>query len=321
MPQEVESEEGLRIREEERKRAATEIVEEQLRREAELRAAGTKQWDDDEAGEIEEVDDTDGIDPEAERAAWKLRELRRVKREREAIEEAEKEREEIERRRNLSREEREEEDQQYLAQQKDEKDARCQMGFMQKYFHKGAFFQDDARDKGLDRRDIMGSRYADDVTNRELLPQYMQIRDMTRLGRKGRTKYKDLQSEDTGRWGDFGHRTGRPDAHSRDERFMADRPQDKAGATGATEPRRRTAMIGIQEEPTQLITAPRMGDAMATMSRPTEMSVGETTGMGKDRTRETNRPHRGDGIQAGMTDGSEVLSRTMSDAITTSGER
>ncbi|KAI9850265.1 MAG: hypothetical protein M1838_005948 [Thelocarpon superellum] len=232
-----ETEEAWQAREEERKKAADEIVEEQLRKDAELRAAGKKDWDDDEAGEIDQVDDADGLEPEAERAAWRLRELRRVKREREAIEEAEQEREEVERRRNLSQEERDAEDAEYLAQQRGDKESRGQMGYMQKYFHKGAFFQDDAKDKGLDRRDIMGSRYQDDVTNRELLPQYMQIRDMTRLGRKGRTKYKDLQSEDTGRWGAFDDRRGRggrpPAGSSHDERFMPDHLRDRGDATGA----------------------------------------------------------------------------------------
>lgn len=181
----------------ERKAKANALIQEQLDRDAAARAAGKKDWDDDEDIDADEVDDTDDIDPEMERAAWKLRELKRVKRDREAIEEAEKEREEIERRRNLSKEEREAEDRVFLEQQKEEREGKGKMGYMQKYFHKGAFFQDDAKAEGLDRRDIMGSRYEDDVVNRELLPQYMQIRDMTRLGRKGRTKYKDLKTEDT----------------------------------------------------------------------------------------------------------------------------
>ncbi len=228
-------EERRRQEEDDRKQAADEIVQEQIRKDAEARAAGKKYWDDEEVGEEDAVDDTDGLDPEAELAAWKLRELKRVKRDREAIETAEKEREEIERRRNLTTEEREAEDREFLARQKEEKEGKGKMGYMQKYFHKGAFFQDDAKDKGLDRRDIMGSRYQDDVANREVLPEYMQIRDMTRLGRKGRTKYKDLKTEDTGRWGRFDdRRSGRgQEAFGDDDRFMPDRPAGKAGATGA----------------------------------------------------------------------------------------
>ncbi|KAL9038769.1 MAG: hypothetical protein Q9214_005151 [Letrouitia sp. 1 TL-2023] len=179
------------------------MIQEQLEKDAAARALGMKDWDDNENQDIEQVDDTDGLDPEMERAAWKLRELKRVKRDRETIEAAEKEREEIERRRNLSKEAREAEDAEFLEQQKAQKDGKGKMGYMQKYYHKGAFFQDDAKAEGLDQRDIMGSRYQDDALNRELLPQFMQIRDMTKLGRKGRTKYKDLKTEDTGQWGQY----------------------------------------------------------------------------------------------------------------------
>ncbi|KAL1835554.1 hypothetical protein VTK73DRAFT_5533, partial [Phialemonium thermophilum] len=129
--------------------------------------------------------------------------LKRIRREREAIEAREREREEVERRRNLTEEERRAEDEEFLARQRAEKEGRGRMAYMQKYFHKGAFYQDESRAQGLDKRDIMGMRIADDVRNRELLPKYMQIRDMTKLGRKGATKYRDLKSEDTGRWGEL----------------------------------------------------------------------------------------------------------------------
>ncbi|PCH08443.1 Hypothetical protein PENO1_005330 [Penicillium occitanis (nom. inval.)] len=208
------------------------LVSDQLEKEAMARLAGKKAWDEDEnvAAEEEALDDRDGLDPEAEYAAWKLRELKRIKRQREAIEEAEKEREEIERRRALAPEEREREDQEFIQKQKEEKEAgRGQTGFMQRYFHKGAFFRDDLEREGLDKRNIMGARFADE-TNREVLPEYMQIRDMTKLGRKGRTRYKDLRSEDTGRWGEgFDNRPRRPRDDDKllqnvtDERFLPDR--------------------------------------------------------------------------------------------------
>ncbi|KAL1304375.1 hypothetical protein AAFC00_003378 [Neodothiora populina] len=194
--------------EEERRRheKADEMLQAQLEKDAAERAAARKAWDDDDDAIQDDVDDTDGLDPEAERAAWKLRELKRIKREREAIEVAEREREEIERRRNLGAAEREAEDKQFIDAQKAEREGKGQMGFMQKYFHKGAFFQGEGgeAEEAAKRRDIMGARYADDAVNRELLPQYMQIRDMTKLGKKGRTKYRDMKSEDTGRWADYG---------------------------------------------------------------------------------------------------------------------
>ena len=235
-----------------RKEKADHMIQEQLEKNAAAQAAGKKDWDDDDIEEVEIVDDTDDLDPETERAAWKLRELKRVKREREAIEIAEKEREEIERRRNLSKEEREAEDQEFLELQKEEREGKGKMSYMQKYFHKGAFFQDDAKAEGLDRRDIMGSRIQDDVSNRELLPQYMQIRDMTKLGRKGRTKYKDLKSEDTGRWGTFESKVPRRADGTLDERFMPDREaggRDASGANTTQVGERRRAPEGAPEAP------------------------------------------------------------------------
>ncbi|KAL2821517.1 splicing factor, Prp19-binding domain-containing protein [Aspergillus granulosus] len=222
-----------------RQEKADALVREQIEKDAIARSAANKAWDDDEimANEEAEIDDTDNKDPEAEYAAWKLRELKRIKREREAIEASEKEREEIERRRNLTAEEREREDQEFIAKQKEEREAtRGQSGFMQRYFHKGAFFRPDLEKEGLDQRNVMGARFADDVA-RETLPQYMQIRDMTKLGKKGRTRYKDLRSEDTGRFGDeFSNRRrqdGRPVGIT-DERFLPDRGDDRArGPTGA----------------------------------------------------------------------------------------
>lgn len=195
------TEEEQYAEEEARRRAkADELVQAQLEKAALARAAGKKYWDDDEEGAADDVDDTDDMDPEAERAEWKLRELQRIARARKAIEEAEKERAEIERRRNMTTAEREAEDRERLAEQEADKGEKAKAGYLQKYFHKGAFFQDDAKEVGLDKRDLMGAQFEDQV-DRETLPQYMQIRDLTKLGRKGRTRYKDLKSEDTGRFG------------------------------------------------------------------------------------------------------------------------
>jgi microfibrillar-associated protein 1 len=215
------------------------LVQEQVEQRAAERAAGKKDWDDDvEDADINAIDDTDGVDPAAEYAAWKLRELKRIKRERLAIEEAEAERAEIERRRNLSAAEREAEDRAFIEQQKDERADRGDMQYMQKYFHKGAFFTDELKELGIDRRNLMGARF-EDQTNREVLPAYMQIRDMTKLGKKGGTRYKDMKTEDTGKWGDYGDDRPRKDKgdFGVDERFRPDayggRDADREGATGA----------------------------------------------------------------------------------------
>ena len=215
------------------------IVQEQVEQRIAERAANKKDWDDDvEDADINAIDDTDGLDPAAEYAAWKLRELKRIKRERLAIEEAEAERAEIERRRNLPIAEREAEDRAFLEQQQEERGDRGQMQFMQKYFHKGAFFTDEMKELGVDQRNLMNARF-EDQTNREVLPEFMQIRDMTKLGKKGRTRYKDMRSEDTGKWGDFADDRQRrdKDGYGVDERFKPDsyggRDREREGATGA----------------------------------------------------------------------------------------
>ncbi|KAF2796350.1 hypothetical protein K505DRAFT_323375 [Melanomma pulvis-pyrius CBS 109.77] len=226
--------------EERRNEQAKALVQEQIEQRAAAMALGKKEWDDDiEESDINAIDDTDGVNPEAEYAAWKLRELKRIKRERNAIEEAEAERAEIERRRNLSAADREAEDRAFIDKQKEERGDRGQMQYMQKYFHKGAFFQEELKELGVDRRHLMGARF-EDATNRETLPEYMQIRDMTKLGKKGGTRYKDMKSEDTGRWGDFGD-PGRPRDRNEfglDDRFRSDSgyrggERDREGPSGA----------------------------------------------------------------------------------------
>ncbi|WPH02098.1 Hypothetical protein R9X50_00495300 [Acrodontium crateriforme] len=226
-----------------RKEKADELLQAQLERDAAARAAGKKAWDDDaEIAPEDEVDDTDDVDPEAEKAAWKLRELKRVRRDRLAIEEKEKELEEIERRRNLTAEEREAEDREYIAAQEEEREGKGKIKFMQKYHHKGAFFQgDDEQDeevKAALNRDFAGARFEDETGDKSVLPEYMRIRDMTKLGKKGRTKYKDMRNEDTGRWGEFGRK--QRDYDGLDDRFKPDDPRD-AGSdrTGAN-----TAPVG-----------------------------------------------------------------------------
>ncbi|KAH9826570.1 MFAP1 C-domain-containing protein [Teratosphaeria destructans] len=224
--------EAQRAEEEERKRKekADELLQGQLERDAAAKAAGRKAWDDDADIDPEhEVDDTDGLDPEAEKAAWKLRELKRVRRERLAIEEKEKELAEIERRRNMTAAEREAEDKAYIEAQKEEREGKGKMAYMQKYHHKGAFFagdeEQDEEVKAIIGRDLAGARYEDEAGDKSVLPEYMRIRDMTKLGKKGRTKYKDLKHEDTGRWGmDVGRR--RRDEDGLDERFRPDEPRD-----------------------------------------------------------------------------------------------
>lgn len=228
----VSAEEQAAEEERKRKEKADELLQAQIERDAAARKAGKKYWDDDEVNPEDEVDDTDDLDPEAEKAAWKLRELKRVKRDREALIAKEKELEEVERRRNLTAEEREAEDRERIEQQDEEREGKGKMAYMQKYFHKGAFFNADDQDEEVKQalnRDIAGHKFVDDAGDKSVLPEYMRIRDMSKLGKKGRTKYKDLKNEDTGRWGQFGGK--KRDYDGLDDRF---RPDERSGGSEKT---------------------------------------------------------------------------------------
>ncbi|KAL9054433.1 MAG: hypothetical protein Q9162_004155 [Coniocarpon cinnabarinum] len=189
-----------------RRKAATDALLQDLgdARAAE-KAARSRAWDDDETGVLDEeaIDDRDGLNPELEHQQWIARELARLKRDRAALEEREAEIAEVERRRNLSTPEREAEDREVLEKQKEERETKGKMGFMQKYQHRGAFFQDDGEGAELAKRDLMGARYVDQVESKDALPEYLRRRDEKKIGKKGASKYRDMRSEDTGRFGGF----------------------------------------------------------------------------------------------------------------------
>ena len=79
---------------------------------------------------------------------------------------------------------------------------------MQRYYHKGAFFQDDADDAFASRnirgdagddvldRDYAAARTGEDKINFESLPEVMRVR---KWGKVGRTKWTHLSNEDTSR--------------------------------------------------------------------------------------------------------------------------
>lgn len=141
-----------------------------------------------------DLDDTDGLDPEAEFAAWRIRELRRIKREWEAEEAKEQEEQERARRAAMTEAERDAEDTARAeAGRKEAREQRGKMVFMQKYYHKGAFFQDLDILKKHDYRteDTEGT-----IPNKESLPKMLQVRDGD-VGKKGRSKWTHLGAEDT----------------------------------------------------------------------------------------------------------------------------
>lgn len=162
------------------------LVEQNIKNEQALEAAKFGESDD-----IYIVDDTDDLDPAAEKAAWKLRELQRIERERNEMAERERELEENEERRNRTAEEIAAEAKERQAKEKEEKQKRAKMKFMQKYYHRGAFYQDEELLKGRDFNEAV----EDDYQDKSMLPKPLQVR--SGLGLKGQTKYRGLREEDT----------------------------------------------------------------------------------------------------------------------------
>lgn len=133
---------------------------------------------------------TDDENDEVEYEAWKLRELKRIKRDREEKEALEKEKIEIERLRNLTDEERRHE---FRVNPKlvTNKASKGKYKFLQKYFHRGAFYLDEEDD--LLKRDFSQATLEDHF-DKTILPKVMQVKN---FGRCGRTKYTHLVDQDT----------------------------------------------------------------------------------------------------------------------------
>ncbi|CAO3698692.1 unnamed protein product [Rhizopus microsporus] len=168
---------------EERKRQSHNMLAEELKRERE--EALNK-----DLSEYDDIpDDTDKVDEEAEYEAWKLRELARIKRDREARIAREREEEEIQRRRELPEEVRLKEDLQKAEETR--KKEKGQYTFLQKYYHKGAFYQN--TEDEIFKRDYTAPT-VDEIRNKELLPEVMQVKN---FGLAGRTKYTHLVDQDT----------------------------------------------------------------------------------------------------------------------------
>ena len=174
----------------ERERKAHELLIQHVRREYEASTQAKEDTLTAASFKPEMVDDTDDIDMEEEVAAWKLRDLLRIKRDREERERWEREKMELERIRNMTEDERraldEEKMKEWMAQ------PAGQMRFMQKYYHKGAFYMDEG--DALFKRDYAQATGEDAHANREILPEVKQVRD---FGKKGRTKWTHLVAEDT----------------------------------------------------------------------------------------------------------------------------
>ncbi|KAF2076067.1 hypothetical protein CYY_002631 [Polysphondylium violaceum] len=132
----------------------------------------------------QDISDGDG-DPDKEYEEWIERELGRLRISIRAKLLEDYDQKELERRRKMTDKEIQEEDADILVRQ-----PKTKLKFLQKQYHRGAFFQDDEYIKNKDFSGATG----EDQFNRELLPEIMQVRN---FGKAGRAKYTSLKNQDT----------------------------------------------------------------------------------------------------------------------------
>ncbi|CAA7022245.1 unnamed protein product [Microthlaspi erraticum] len=168
--------------------AKEEALEELAKKKLEMRITETKQIVVEEVRKDEEiqkhvlveedVETDDEINEAEEYEIWKTRETDRIKRERDAEEATLREKEEIDK--NLMTEE----------ESKNQKPKR-KWKFMQRYYHKGAFFQEEG--SVILQRDFSAPT-GEDKLNKLKVREVMQVKN---FGRSGRSKWTHLVKEDT----------------------------------------------------------------------------------------------------------------------------
>ncbi|KAM7505149.1 hypothetical protein LguiB_004053 [Lonicera macranthoides] len=184
--------ESVRKRLEYRKAETKKIVVEEIRKDEEIQK--NKEME----ANIANVDANDELNEAEDYEAWKVREIARIKRDREDREATLKKKEEIEGVRNKTEEERREWERK---NPKPDGAPKKKRRFMQKYYHKGAFFQSDPDDRsatavsdnGIFDRDFSPPT-GEDKMDKTILPKVMQVKH---FGRSGSTKWTHLVNEDT----------------------------------------------------------------------------------------------------------------------------
>jgi len=141
-------------------------------------------------------DDIDNQNDLVEYEKWKLREFRRIKRQVEEDQIKLNEKLEIERRRSLTNEQRKEENLR-LGSDDTLRPFKSKINFMQRYYHKGAFFQNESQGnlEHVFSRDY-NMPIAEEKRDLSDLPKILQKR-RGNLFKKGQSKYTHLTGEDT----------------------------------------------------------------------------------------------------------------------------
>eukprot|EP00921_Rhytidocystis_pertsovi_P000901 GHVQ01001560.1.p1 GENE.GHVQ01001560.1~~GHVQ01001560.1.p1 ORF type:complete len:494 (+),score=122.30 GHVQ01001560.1:183-1664(+) len=192
--EELAKEEDLKKKLAERKHASHQMLVDTIRREeSEVKVV---MEDKGAVSDQELPDDADDVDQAEAYELWKIRELKRIKRDKEEREAAAKLLAEIDRRRNLTEEERQIDDRR-IDSTKPQKEKKFKYQFMQKYYHRGAFFQDKAitGDEPLYLRDY-AAPVGEDAMDKKILPKAMRLR-RGQFGRQGQVKHTHLTDVDT----------------------------------------------------------------------------------------------------------------------------
>uniref|UniRef100_M4DC82 Micro-fibrillar-associated protein 1 C-terminal domain-containing protein n=1 Tax=Brassica campestris TaxID=3711 RepID=M4DC82_BRACM len=172
-----------------RKLETKQIVVEEVRKDEEIRKNMLLQ-----DANIGDVETDDEINEAEEYEVWKTREIARIKRERDAKEAMLREREKVEKLRNMTEQER-------TNPKPSSNKPKKKWNFMQKYYHKGAFFQADPDDEagsvgtdGIFQRDFSAPT-GEDRLDKSILPKVMQVKH---FGRSGRTKWTHVVIQQIG---------------------------------------------------------------------------------------------------------------------------
>jgi len=193
---EKEEEEARRkkeVRQLERKAESKVLLIDRINEEAEA-ARLAEELDD--RSDIELMDDDDEKNEAEEYELWKIRELKRIKRDKEEKLKRQEEIAFVLRRREMTDEERARDDAKLDAANPKKADVK-QFNFLQKYYHRGGFFQDKAvsGEEALYLRDYH-EPLEEEKYDKQLLPKAMQLR-RGEFGKKGQVKHSHLTDVDT----------------------------------------------------------------------------------------------------------------------------
>jgi microfibrillar-associated protein 1 len=144
-------------------------------------------------------DDDDEVDELEQWELWKARELARVKRERDERHAEEREKKEIERRRGLTDAQRKAEDDAFNKHRLGQGGEQVKWKFLQKYYHKGAYFQDEDQEGNAVSGPVMHQDFGqatggDALGDKAAMPKVMQVKN---FGKRSQVKWTHLTAEDT----------------------------------------------------------------------------------------------------------------------------